>query len=111
MRQRDINRKMFHTGHYNVIAGRLKNAMEPYMGLDQFDSEQQKRMGMTGLLTAKTALVDLCVSFALRLQADNEDFDPVLFLNSCSPNLEKFPLGAIWDEMRFNEYVEQELVK
>jgi hypothetical protein len=82
MRERDINRKLFHRGHYEIIAGRFRNALEPLMG----DEDG----------TAANVLVDLALNFAHRLQADNEDFDPVLFLNRCSPNKDEWPIGDLW---------------
>lgn len=92
MRQADIDRKMFHKGHYEVIAGRFRKALEPYMSVDEYETEVVK----VSLMTARAALVELAVSFAIRLQADNSDFDPVLFLNRCSFNAERYPLGELW---------------
>ena len=40
--------------------------------------------------------LELAIDLARRLHADNDEFDPVLFLNNCSPNEEKYPLGELW---------------
>ena len=49
------------------------------------------------MMAAGVSLVNLAVSLAIRLKADSEDFDPVRFLNACSPNVEKFPFGELWE--------------
>jgi len=92
MRERDINRKLFHKGHYEIIAGRFRRALEPYMGLSELSEHSQGQF-----LHARVALVDLALEFAYRLQADNEDFDPLIFLRRCSPNPTEFPLEELWD--------------
>jgi len=103
MRERDINRKLFHAGHYNVIAGRLRRQLEPYMMADTAGVAPN-------LLSARVALVDLCLEFAYRLQADNEDFDPHRFLKACSPNPEQFPLETLWDIDNYNHSIKVEVV-
>ena len=89
MRQSDIDRKMFHKGHYEVIAGRFRKALEPYMS-DMAYTERDRAV--------RGALVNLAIDFTTRLQADNSDFIPEMFLNRCSPNPEKYPLGDLWIE-------------
>jgi hypothetical protein len=91
MREYDINRKMFHKGHYEVIAKRLRTAMEPYLTTTPADT-------LVEVMSVRTALVELALDFAVRLQADNEDFKPDLFLNRCSPNAEIYPLSELWAE-------------
>ena len=106
MRERDINRKQFHAGHYNIVAGRLKNALEPYVGLNELSGASQGQF-----LHAQTALSDLCVSFALRFQADNEDFDAVRFLNACSPAGMERKLDDLWNDELYQAFLSIELVK
>ena len=87
-----MNRKLFHRQHYNIIAKRFKVSLEPYMS--KFSDEQ---MGIDSEVQAiRASLVGLAIDFARRFVADNDEFDPVLFLNNCSPNVEKYPLGELW---------------
>jgi hypothetical protein len=88
MRERDINAKKFHKGHYEIIAGRFRDAF----------TQHTENPTETGELYVWGALVDLALSFAFRLQADNEDFNPVIFMNRCSPDPEKYPLGDLWEK-------------
>lgn len=88
MRERDINAKKFHKGHYEIIAGRFRESFSHHL----------ENISDPGELHVWGALVDLALSFALRLQADNEDFDPVIFMNRCSPDPEKYPLGDLWEK-------------
>jgi len=104
MRERDINRQMFHAGHYNVIAGRLRRGLEPY-----FNAKVELEGMEKGFLLTRTALVNLCLEFAYRLQADNEDFDPIRFLKMCSPNEEMYPLHELWDIDNYNHSIKVEV--
>jgi hypothetical protein len=103
MRERDINRKLFSKGHYEIIAARFRHALEPYMS----EASQNLDFSEVGseILSVRAALVFLAVDFARRLQADNEDFLPEVFLNRCSPNMDKFPLGELWKEVEDNASV------
>ena len=103
MRERDVNRKLFNAGHYNIIAGRLKRALEPYMLISKSGMEDDARM-----LHVRVALVDLCLEFAYRLQADSEDFDPIIFLTRCSPNPEEYPLAELWNIDNYNHSIKVE---
>jgi hypothetical protein len=96
VRQSDIDRKMFHKGHYEVIAGRFRKALEPYMS-DEVTNNEAVDTDTIILMSVRSALVVLAVEFAKRLQADNSDFIPEMFLNRCSPNPEKYPLGELWE--------------
>jgi len=87
MRESDINRQLFGAGHYNVIAKQFRQAYEPWMNSDEIHS-----------LEAWKVLTDLALSMAVRFQADNEKFDPIRFLNACSPDVEKYPLGQLWEQ-------------
>jgi hypothetical protein len=94
VRERDINAKKFHRGHYEVIAARFRNALEPYMSDEEYTVEER---------AVRAAIVNLAISFAERLQADNEDFEPETFLNRCSPNAELYPMGDLWEVAQGND--------
>ena len=98
MREADKNRKLFHRAHYNIIAKRFNEALDPYMS--PFSDEA---LDINSEIKAiRASIVGLAIDFALRLHADNEDFDPVMFLNACSPNKEKYPLGELWEEVEID---------
>jgi len=86
MRESDINRQLFHTGHYNVIAKQFRQQFEAWDGGNEIAA-----------LPAWTALTNLMLSMAVRFQADNELFDPVRFLTACSPDPAKYPFAELWD--------------
>jgi len=95
VRQRDIDRKLFNVGHYEIIAARFRNALEPYMQPQNFTEVVDTDTVIA--VSVRSAIVVLAVDFAKRLQADNADFDPVRFLDRCSPNTELYPLGELWE--------------
>lgn len=96
MRERDINRKLFHRGHYEVVAGRFRHALEPMLSATATtDDEYLKEYR----LAQSSAITNLAIDMALRFQADNEDFDPTVFLTRCSPDPEKWPLAELWEEV------------
>lgn len=97
MREQDVNRKLFHRAHYNILAKRIRLSLEPWMREDQKYDFTQARDNAE-VLAIRGALVTFAVDLARRLQADNEEFDPVLFLNNCSPNVGLYPMGELWEE-------------
>lgn len=103
MRERDINRKLFHRAHYEILAKRFREALEPYCTSDADDTNYVKVGEYTRIqnprtenLAARFVLVKLAMDLCLRLLADNEEFKPVTFLNRCSPNPDTLPLGKLW---------------
>jgi hypothetical protein len=96
MRARDIDRKAFSAVHYNIIAGRFKNALEPRMVRDEEGTAGAER----------NAIIDLAIDMAKRLQLDNAEFDPVRFLNMVSPDPELYPLAELWDGVDQSEWVD-----
>jgi len=89
MRERDINRKMFHAGHYNVIASQINNKMAV------LDTTQERAI-----------LVDLALALSKRFLLDNEEFDPLMFLDRCSPDPTTMPLSELWEGVNQSEIVE-----
>lgn len=99
MRERDINAKKFHKGHYEIIAARFREALEPYMGQESNATLLSPDFvdTKTEMLAVRSAIVNLAIDFARRLQADNDLFEPVIFLDRCSPNVVLYPLGELWE--------------
>lgn len=104
MRERDINCKLFHKAHYEIIAKRFRISLEPYFDPNS-DEEIRTKVGTYTRIqnprvenqAARLALVNLALDMAKRFQADNEDFKPLIFLDRCSPNPELYPLSELWD--------------
>lgn len=108
MRERDLNRKMFHRGHYEVIAARIREQLEPILKAEHFfDDYAQYNEQVEKSRLQSGALINLAISLAKRLQLDNEEFDPVIFLNRCSPDPEQYPLSELWSGVDQTELVEQ----
>jgi hypothetical protein len=78
---------LFHRAHYNAIAKDIRNlyAMVAIAG-DKHES----------LVSCRT-LEALALKFCVRFKVDNPEFDPVQFLEQCSPNPNLYPLGELWD--------------
>lgn len=90
MRERDINARKFHKGHYEIIAKQFRVALEPWFDAPPTVLERQDN------IKVRNALVNLALNFALRFQADSELFDPDIFLTRCSPDPDKWPLAELW---------------
>jgi hypothetical protein len=105
MRERDVNRKMFHRGHYEVIAGRFREQLRPIQEAEEYFQQQYgdegNWPGRTGQLDKarlqRNAIVDLALSFAGRFALDNDEFDPIIFLDKCSPDTERMPISELWE--------------
>ena len=91
MRERDINRKLFSAGHYNILAAQIKG---------KFPLENDSMS-----LTQRATLTDLALSMAKRFTLDNDQFDPLRFLDACSPNLEFYPLSELWEGVNKEELI------
>lgn len=92
MRERDINRKMFHRGHWEVIAARFRHELDykyaTYANYGTFEIEVQRAQ--------RNALIDLAIALGQRFALDNEEFDPLVWLDRCSPDPENYPLSELW---------------
>jgi hypothetical protein len=47
---------------------------------------------------AVAALVNLALSFAKRFKEDNPKFDPLKFLDACSPDPDIYPISELWED-------------
>jgi hypothetical protein len=74
---------MFHKGHYNILAAVVERELEG----KQFEENRERN-----------TLYDLAISLARRLQKDNPLFDPIRFLDACSPDPERYPISELWED-------------
>lgn len=82
-----VKQSLFHRGHYNIIAKRFREELAKYT-----DSHT-----LSGKI-ARNAIYDLALSMARRLVKDNPEFDPLMFLDNCSPDKDLYPLSEFWED-------------
>lgn len=76
MRERDKNRKLFHKGHYEVLAARFREEASKYADDEGYPNNSTDSFKMS-------ALIELAASFADRFSFDNEQFDRDIFFERC----------------------------
>jgi hypothetical protein len=81
-RERDKNRKMFHRGHYEVIAARFREQVSRHVTQDG-QLVQDGDYGTSEHYGALYALRDLAEELSARFAFDNEDFDAGIFMERC----------------------------
>lgn len=85
----------FHVAHYNAIAKEIRGifpAKEP----ERPDSVAGRKMHELNLIE-RGILTILALNLCKRFQADNPAFDPIKFLDACSPNTDLYPLSELWE--------------
>jgi hypothetical protein len=98
---------MFHKGHYEVIAGQFRRELEPlFEAADYYRKEPWHTNQLEKTQLQINAVVNLALAMARRLQLDNHDFDPVIFLDKCSPDSERYPISELYDGVNQAEEVE-----
>lgn len=70
---------------YNLVAKKLR---------DRFPA----RGNTDSIRLVRGVLIELAMEFAKSFQADNPEFDPILFLDQCSPNPDLYPISELWAE-------------
>ena len=88
-------KNLFHRAHYNAIAKDIR--IEFGLAATGFESYAPNDKAAVVYHAKASAFCDLAITFAKRFQEDNSEFDPVTFLNQCSPDEDKYPLGELWD--------------
>lgn len=84
---------MFTRQHLNAIAKDIRTELEPLVPAYQGGANSAKI----------DALVKLALRFAKRFvdernfKLDSPNFDPLQFLDACSPDAEKYPLSELWE--------------
>jgi hypothetical protein len=115
VRPQDRNRKLFHRGHYEIIAARFRESLEPLFRAQETAIEELNdaniiepyRTSFEKLIRLPaTAATGVAISLAKRFALDNEGFDPVMFLDRCSPDPEKYPLSELWEGVNEMEAVD-----
>lgn len=79
--------------HYNAVAKEIRDLFPIH------DPEGYRDEGNIRRATLST----LALSFAVRFKQDSDEaeegyvFDPVRFLDACSPNTDLYPLSELWE--------------
>jgi len=81
----------FHALHYNFVAKRLREAYDT-------TRDHPGNVNKVMQLAHNSTLQDLAMSFARKFKEDNERFDPLKFLDQCSPDTELYPFSELWDD-------------
>lgn len=81
----------FSAQHFNAIAKDIRDEFQRC--LDEYKHPNQKLKK----LYCTDALVKLALRFADRFINDNDLFDPLKFLDACSPNTDLYPLSELWE--------------
>lgn len=81
----------FHRLHYNFVAKRLR---------EEYDTSRDTDSGVAKVirLSHNATLHDLAMSFARSFAKDNPQFDPLRFLDACSPDPELYPFSEMWED-------------
>jgi hypothetical protein len=85
---------LFSQQHYNAIAKIFRenfplddHAFDPY-----YKKQREK------LLLQRGTVVNLALDFAEYFKKDNPSFDPIKFLDQCSPDVDIYPLSELWED-------------
>jgi hypothetical protein len=80
----------YHAMFYNMVAKRIR---------EKFDMGWPGETGVQRLMSQTNRLVlsDLAMDFAKKFAEDNPSFDPLKFLDQCSPDSELYPLSELWE--------------
>lgn len=73
---------------WNLVAKQIREVFplqqgEPIVPVDEYEVE-------------RAVLADLALNFAKRFNED-KGFDPVRWLDTCSPDTDRFPLSELWE--------------
>jgi len=88
---------MFTQRHYNILAKEIRERLDVALSFHNNWSHLEG-YDKSGRYYATEALVVLALNLAKRFKKDNERFNPVRFLDACSPNVDLYPLSELWED-------------
>lgn len=91
---------MFTTQHYAAISKDIRAELTDAMAFYSPSSMEKLTTSVASdrRYYAVDSLVKLALRFARRFKDDNELFDPLKFLDRCSPDVDLYPLSELWDD-------------
>ena len=75
----------YHAQHYNLVAKVLREEFP----ITTRNTQATRLQGET--------VVRIALNFATRFYNDNPSFDPLKFLDQCSPDSDQFPFSELWE--------------
>ena len=80
--------------HYNALAKEIREQfpIDP-IGSGIFEASRREEN-----MTRRGTLANLALSLAKRFVKDNEDFDPLTWLDQCSPDTDLYPISELWEK-------------
>lgn len=89
-----MGKRVFGRVHYNAIAKDIREEFTDHRWRWEHaeDKDIKKRE-----LAAISALTQLALRLARRFKKDNDLFDPLVFLDACSSDPERYPLSELWE--------------
>jgi hypothetical protein len=71
---------------WNFVAKRLREAYPMHGSNNMTPYKEQRRL-----------LEELAITFAEKYAVDNLDFNPIAFLDECSPDPDIYPFSELWE--------------
>jgi len=79
-----------HKAQYNLVAKKLR---------EQFPTSDNTQLQVV----MRGQICELAIAFAKSFRRDNPNFDPIRFLDSCSPDPDRYPISELWEAVRNSE--------
>jgi hypothetical protein len=76
----------FHAVMYNMTAKRIREQLQAFP-----NRRTDYEIGWTN------GMIEIALEFARAFRNDNPHFDPLWFLDACSPDPEVYPISELWD--------------
>lgn len=98
----ETKHKRWSVYHYNAIALEIRELF-PLDPVDAFLSEHEYKIERDKNMIKRGVLSALALSMAVRFKADSDAaeeglaFNPIRFLDACSPDTDLYPLSELWE--------------
>src|SRR5580765_6179720 len=86
----------FNQLHYNFVAKRLRLNFERYLDDNEYSIRDNSTRNKVRNACC-SVVVNIAMDFAESFREDNPSFDPLVFLDQCSPNTDMYPLSELWE--------------
>lgn len=79
---------------WNFVAKRIRENFPIGRAEDNYSEHSRIKV-----LTERAAVVSIALDFARNFKRENPDgFDPLVFLDQCSPDVDMYPLSELWED-------------
>jgi hypothetical protein len=89
-------RELFHRAHYNALAKEVRDHFPTKT--DGIVGSLQHAHSHSQNTIVRGSMADFALSLCKRFKEDNPRFDPIKFLEACSPDNDLYPLAELWEE-------------